>query len=494
MPSFDALNISSIAPMGISVVFGIVILVLDLILGRFSRALCVGLSAISLLFSLTLLLDTPFAASGFFGLVLLDGFAAISQIIILVASLLFIFLAIPRLRFSELENSEFYALFLFMVAGYQFMVSSSHLVVIFLALETSSLALYGLIALAKKSKSLEAAIKYFTLGALSSGFFAFGLALIYAACGSLNLADLADSLETLIMLENSQSTKFFALLGFVFMIGALGFKLSFFPFHTWVADIYEGSSAALAFYMSIATKIAAFAVALRVFGVFLDSVFGFGEVALFIIVALTTTVPNLIALLQKDVARMLAYSSISQAGFGLACIYAGSEQATVALFFYWILFLFTNLGAFGLLWLSQNKTRLFDKRFDFPYAKFSGLVRISPVMAVVFGVFMLSLVGVPPFGLFWGKVYLISAVINANSGAMAAILLLNSAIAAYYYLKLIVFMFFKEPNKGSSPESFKENATGAAIFVVFIALFVSVCAVFFGDFFIEFIVKYLYFF
>lgn len=465
-----SLNIFSIVPIIITLLGALGILVLDLIIPRFYRGIFVSLSAIILALSLASVIFMDGGESGFFGFIIMDGFALVAQIIILTTSILFIFLSLSKNSYREFECAEFYALFLFMITGYQFMVSSANLIVIFLGLEASSLALYALIALSKNDKSLESALKYFTLGAVGSGFFAFGIVFIYASVGSLELGDLAVFAEY--ATNTKESNRYFLLLGFIFLLGAVGFKLSFFPFHSWVPDIYEGANPPLAFYMSIATKIAGFIVAIRVFSAFLG--FEFANVVFLIIVALTTTIPNIIALVQSDVQRMLAYSSISQAGFGLACIFVGSVDSINALFLYWILFAFSNLGAFGLLWLSHNKKRTFDLRFDFPYAKFSGLIKTAPLLAIGFAVFMLSLGGIPPFGLFWGKIFVISSAINSGYIALAIILLLNSAIAIYYYMKLIIFMFLKEPLKS---EIYTQNASPASIAVITIAFFVCIGAI-----------------
>lgn len=479
-----SLNIFSIVPIIITLLGALGILVLDLIIPRFYRGIFVSLSAIILALSLASVIFMDGGESGFFGFIIMDGFALVAQIIILTTSILFIFLSLSKNSYREFECAEFYALFLFMIVGYQFMVSSANLIVIFLGLEASSLALYALIALSKNDKSLESALKYFTLGAVGSGFFAFGIVFIYASVGSLELGDLAVFAEY--ATNTKESNRHFLLLGFIFLLGAVGFKLSFFPFHSWVPDIYEGANPPLAFYMSIATKIAGFIVAIRVFSAFLG--FEFANVVFLIIVALTTTIPNIIALVQSDVQRMLAYSSISQAGFGLACIFVGSVDSINALFLYWILFAFSNLGAFGLLWLSHNKKRTFDLRFDFPYAKFSGLIKTAPLLAIGFAVFMLSLGGIPPFGLFWGKIFVISSAINSGYIALAIILLLNSAIAIYYYIKLIIFMFLKEPLKS---EIYTQNANPASIAVITIAFFVCIGAIAFLGMIMAYLGQYL---
>lgn len=312
-------------------------------------------------------------------------------------------------------------------------------------MESSSLALYALIALAKRQKSIEAGIKYFTLGAFSSGIFSFGLLFVYAGSGSIDISDLFKS--AIFMQFYNDSGRYFILLGFVFLLVSIGFKLSFVPLHTWVPDVYEGSSPPLVFYMSIVTKIAAFILLFRIVYQFMNIDSLFVQIVLFIIIVSSVTIPNIIALLQDDVQRMLAYSSISQAGFILSCLFINTTQSLVSLFLYWVLFLFANLGAFGMLWLSYSNNKQWYNRYESPFEKFVGLVGLSPFLAISFAIFMLSLSGISPFGMFWGKMYLISSAINAGYNVLALILLLNSAIAVYYYMKLIVYMFLKDSCK-----------------------------------------------
>ena len=320
------------------------------------------------------------------------------------------------------------------------MVASDNLILIFVGLETASLALYTLIALHNREKSFEAAIKYFTMGAVAAGFFAFGAALFYGLSGSVEIYKIAE-----VLAERSYEPMWVVLLATAFMIASLGFKLSMVPFHTWTPDVYEGASAALAGYMSVVPKMAGFVVAMRLFEFLIHSDITWVRDILYLAVVVTMTFANIVALVQKDVKRMLAYSSISHAGFVMAAIMIGTTQANSGLFLYWILFLFTNLGAFTMLWISRHKSNIWHDRFDHPYEKFSGLVQIMPVAATIMAIFMLSLAGVPPFSLFWGKLYIMGAAVNSGYIVLAIIMAINSAISAYYYLKLIVYMFMREP-------------------------------------------------
>jgi NADH-quinone oxidoreductase subunit N len=444
--SLASLNITTLAPMLIAIVGALVILSIDLFKERLHKSLYVMVSLLFLLLDLGAVVDfgNLFLRNGtilgMFDVMLIDGLAILAQIIIVAGSMLFIPLALTSKRFHEYNYPEYFALFLFMIAGFQFMVSTDNLIMVFIGLEMASLALYTLIALHNRSKSFEAAIKYFTMGALAAGFFAFGSMILYAITGSVEINQIA-----LALAKDEYENIGYVLLGVTFLLAAFGFKLSMVPFHTWTPDVYEGSSAALAGYMSIVPKIAGFVVAMRLFEFLVHSGVVWLQVILYVVVVVTMTASNIWALVQSDVKRMLAYSSISHAGFVMAAILIGSTQSNTGLFLYWALFSFTNLGAFSMLWVNRQKDLVPGQSSDHPYEKFSGLVRTMPVAAVVMALFMLSLAGVPPFALFWGKMYMIGAAISGGYTVLALIMALNSAIAAYYYLKLIVFMFMKEP-------------------------------------------------
>jgi len=444
--SMESLNLVTLAPMLIPVVGALFILVIDMFKSSLDKSLYVMLSLLILGIDFAALIESAEifnqsgTAMGVFDVMLIDGLAIISQFVIVAASILFIPLALSSKRFHEFSYPEFFALFLFMIAGFQFMVATDNLILIFVGLETASLALYTLIAMHNRDKSFEAAVKYFTMGALAAGFYSFGSMVFYALTGSIEINQIAT-----VLAANNYADIGFVLVGVVFMIASFGFKLSMVPFHTWTPDVYEGSSAALAGYMSIVPKIAAFVVAMRIFEFLIHSGIVWLEVILYIGVVVTMTMANIWALVQGDVKRMLAYSSISHAGFVMAAILIGTTQSNSALFLYWILFSFTNLGSFSMLWISRQKNLPIGQSSDHSYEKFAGLAKSSPLAASIMALFMLSLAGIPPFALFWGKMYMIGSAVTGGYTVLALIMALNSAIAGSYYLKLIVYMFMKDP-------------------------------------------------
>lgn len=435
-----SLNLMTLMPMAILIVGALVIICIDIANKSLNRSFYTMLSVLFVLLSIGSVLGYAGPSRGFFDVMLVDGVAIISQLIILVTSVLFIPLAMSGKEFNETTMPEFFALFLFMITGFQFMVASDNLILIFVGLETASLALYTMIAMHNRMKAIEAAIKYFTMGALAAGFYAFSALIFYAMTGSVEIEVIARVLG-----ERGYDPLIGVLAGTVFMIAAIGFKLSLVPFHTWTPDVYEGSSASLAGYMSIVPKVAGFVVAMRLFEVLSEAGVVWLDNILYATVVLTMTLSNLMALVQTDVKRMLAFSSISHAGFILAAILIGSTQANTAFFLYWVMFMFTNLGAFTMLWMARHKQNQWDKRYQHPFTKFSGMIKVSPMAATIMGLFMFSLAGLPPFSVFWGKLFLMSAAVNSGFIVLAVIMGINSAIAVYYYMKLVVFMFLKEP-------------------------------------------------
>jgi NADH-quinone oxidoreductase subunit N len=424
---------------------------------------------------------------GVFDMMLIDGIAILGQLIIVGASMLFIPLALTHKRFHEFSYPEFFALFLFMLAGFQFMVATDSLILIFVGLETASLALYTLIAMHNRDKSFEAAVKYFTMGALAAGFYSFGSMVFYALTGSVEINQIAS-----VLAANGYADMGYVLVATAFMLGALGFKVSLVPFHTWAPDVYEGASASMAGFMSIVPKIAVFVVAMRIFEFLIHSGVVWLEIVLYIVVVVTMTMANIWALVQTDVKRMLAYSSISHAGFVMAAILIGTTQSNSALFLYWVLFSFTNLGAFSMLWISRQKHLPDHQRSDHSYDKFAGMIKTAPVGAVIMGLFMLSLAGLPPFALFWGKLYIISSAVTGGYTILALIMALNSAIAGYYYLKLIVYMFMKEPVIGTDGHMYVSNATLALKSIIGFAAVGTIFAIIVLDPVLEFITAFVY--
>ncbi len=490
---------------------------------------------------------------GLFDVMLVDGIATLSMLIMLAGSIFFIFLSLGARSAHEYHTAEFFVLFLFVLVGYEFMVASESLMMILVGLETGSLALYTLIALHNRARSVEAALKYFIMGALGSGFFAFGAAMFFLSTGSMEISNIAQ-----IAKSSNLQTNVLLFAACSFMIVSIGFKLSLIPFHTWTPDVYEGASSAMAGFMSVVPKIAGFVVAIRLFEALGSIGVQWLNIVLYAVAVLTMSLANLMALVQRDVKRMLAFSSVSHAGFVLCAIVIGSTQANAALFTYWILYAVANLGAFAFIWcvrqrrarslnlkfktqspaFSQNhepgsagelnlgangqisacaewsvkaseqnskasgpnlkaiepgaeaslfgtetcepgaeicaQSSKFAARFEHPFEKFDGLIRTHPLFALCAAIFMLSLAGIPPFSVFWGKMYLLSAAVNSGYFALAVIMAVNSALALYYYLRLIVRMFLHEPREDAELDG---SLSAVSVQIKFAVVLASVACV-----------------
>ena len=482
--SLESLNLISLAPMLIAIVGGLIILIIDLINKNLHKSLYVMLTVLVLFVDFGSVLGLNVNERGFFDVMLIDGVSIISQLMIIGGSMIFIPLALTSKRFHEYSYPEFFALFMFMIAGFQFMVASDNLILIFVGLETASLSLYTLIALHNRGNSYEAAVKYFTMGALAAAFFAMGSAVVYALTGSVELYKVAEILSTRL----EETGLMITILGSsMLLLIAFAFKLSLFPFHTWAPDVYEGASAPLAGYMSVIPKVAAFVVSIRIFGMYIDLGLEWVRWMVLILAVVTMTLSNIMALVQNDVKRMLAYSSISHAGFIMAALALDTTEGNTSIFLYYALFMFTNLGAFAMLWISRHKVRRFNALYDHPYEKFAGLIQIMPIGAVVMGLFMFSLAGVPPFSVFWGKIYVMQAAVNSGYIWLAIIMGLNSAIAAYYYLKLVVFMFLKDPVK--DVDVIYYNISKPLMVIIGFATVATVTAIFY----VQPLVSYIYY-
>jgi NADH-quinone oxidoreductase subunit N len=482
--SLESLNLITLAPMLIAIAGALTILIIDLINSKLDKSLYVMLTVLVLFIDFGSVLGLNVNERGFFDVMLIDGISIISQLMIIGGSMIFIPLALTSKRFHEYSYPEFFALFLFMIAGFQFMVASDNLVLIFVGLETASLSLYTLIALHNRANSYEAAVKYFTMGALAAAFFAMGSAVVYALTGSIELYKVAEVMATRL----HETGLMIAIFGSsILLLVAFSFKLSLFPFHTWAPDVYEGASAPLAGYMSVVPKIAAFVVSIRIFGMYIDLGLEWVRWTILILAVITMTLSNIMALVQDDVKRMLAYSSISHAGFIMAALALDTTEGNTSIFLYYALFMFTNLGAFTMLWISRHKKRRLNKRYDHPYEKFAGLIQIMPVGAVIMALFMLSLAGVPPFSVFWGKIYVMQAAVNSGYIWLAIVMGLNSAVAAYYYLKLIVYMFLMEPVKDVDMVYY--NISKPLMAIIGLATLATVAAVFY----VQPLISYLYY-
>jgi NADH-quinone oxidoreductase subunit N len=367
-------------------------------------------------------------------MVVLDDYALFFNVIICYSGALIVLLSMDYLRRRGSDSAEYYALVLFATAGMMLLAAAGDLVVMFLALELMSLSLYVLAGLFKRElASGEASMKYFLLGAFASSFLLYGVALFYGAAGTTNLDRIASA-----MASRPRDPLFVIGLGLV-LVG-FGFKISSVPFHMWVPDVYQGAPTSVTALIATGSKAGAFAALIRVLTVVPRGVAVDWTALLWVVAAVTMTVGNVVAIAQSNLKRMLAYSSIAHAGYMLVGLVAGGAVGTSAVLFYLLTYAFTTAGAFGVITLCERVRAEAVEVGDY-----AGLARRHPLLAATLGLFLLSLIGIPPLAGFVGKFYVFGAAVRAGYVWLAVIGVLNSAVAAYYYLRVIVYMYMREP-------------------------------------------------
>ena len=372
----------------------------------------------------------------FGGSVVLDNFATFFKITFLVAAGLAVLISDKYMEREECNHGELYPLILFTVVGMMLMASGTDLMTIFLGLEVMSVSLYVLAGFNRANKkSNEAGLKYFLLGAFSTGFLLYGMALIYGATGTTRLNKIAAVVGQMTL----PSTNLMLVAGMLLMMTGFAFKIAAAPFHMWTPDVYEGAPTPMTAFMSAGPKAAGFAALLRLFLVALPTLQVEWSQLLWVLAVLTMTVGNITALRQDNIKRILAYSSIAHAGYALVGFAAGNGTGTAGILFYMLSYAFMNIGAFAIVILVSKKG---DTNGN--VADFAGLGFKHPLLALAMTLFLFSLAGVPPAAGFIGKFYLFSGAIQKGYIWLAVIGVLNSAASVYYYLRIMVYMYFKE--------------------------------------------------
>jgi NADH-quinone oxidoreductase subunit N len=395
-------------------------------------------SAITLAYVATL----PGATSAFYGMVNMDGVSIFASATILFALGAGLLLSPGYLERQGLtREGEYYALLQVSALGMVLMASAGSLMMVFVGLETLSLALYVLCALPQtRLRAQEAGMKYFILSSFASAFLLYGIALTYGATGATRFADIAVFLRSHQALT-SEGFGPLLLVGMGLMMVGFCFKVSAVPFQSWTPDVYTGAPTPVTAFMSVGTKVAAFAAILRVFIVALGSQTARWEPAIWAIAALTMIFGNLLAISQRDVKRMLAYSSVANAGYMLIAIVVGAPRGAASLLFYLATYAVANIGAFGVVALIERHNGLGTALDDF-----AGLSRRSPALAAVMALFLFSLAGVPPLAGFLGKYVVFYAAIVGGQVPLAIIGVLTSLLGMYYYLRVVWAMYFVEPH------------------------------------------------
>ena len=375
------------------------------------------------------------------GAITVDGFSVFFVVVISLGIALAALLADDYLRREGLDGPELYVLMLLSGAGGIVMAMANDLIVIFLGLETLSIALYVLAGFnRRRAESRESALKYFVLGSFASAFLLYGIAFVYGATGSTNLGDIAGFLAT-----NTLEHEGLLLGGFALLLVGFGFKASAAPFHVWTPDVYQGAPTPVTAFMASASKAAAFAALLRVFVSTFATYRLDWQPLIWAIAVLTLLVGSFLAIVQTDVKRMMAYSSISHAGFILVGVQAATAHGTSAALFYVLAYTFMIVGTFGVATLVAGKG---DENHGID--AYRGLARRRPGLALTFTVFLLAQAGVPLTSGFLAKFYVISAAVDAHSYALAIIAMLSSVVSAFLYLRVVVAMYMSDVEEGAA--------------------------------------------
>jgi NADH-quinone oxidoreductase subunit N len=416
-------------------IFGIVVMMLEPLLDEQTGQKVLGL--VALVGALAGLASTWFIAQSpglaFWNMVQVDGFSVFFHVLVIAIAAIVILSSYEYMALQRIRAGEYYALILFGTVGMALMSSAVELVLIFIALEISSIASYILTGFRRhEASSAEASLKYFLLGSFATAFFLYGVALMFGATGSTNIDQISRALL-------GGPIPMLAFVAVALMFVGLGFKVAAAPFHVWTPDVYEGAPAPIVGLMSTAPKAAAFAVLLRI--VFVINVPGRFWL-IWISAALSMTLGNLAAMVQNNVKRLLAYSSIAHAGYLLVAFAAAPDLGTSAAMFYTAAYAAMNLGAFAVVSHFANAGERYVTLEDY-----EGLGRSSPLLAATLTIFLLSLIGIPMTGGFFAKFYVFSAAVKANLIWLTIIGVLNSGVGAYYYLRIIVVMYMREARK-----------------------------------------------
>lgn len=444
----------TLLPLTILIAWACVLLLVDLFIPKDRKGITGFLAAMGLAVTLGFTMTQIGSESiGFNGMVVLDGFSIFVNVLILVSGLLGISLAYGYIKRMGIERGEYYSLLLFSVTGMLLMAQAADLIIVFLALELLSIPLYVLAAFARPNlQSEEAGVKYFLLGAFSTGFVVYGTALVFGATGT-------TALSGIFFAASTGTSSLLLTIGAALLLVGFGFKVAAVPFHMWTPDVYQGSPSSVTAFMSSGAKIAGFAALLRVFSTAFPSLSADMTDILWALAALTMIVGNIIAISQTNIKRMLAYSSIAHAGYILMAFvpYGNKEVMPVSVaagLFYLVTYALTNFGAWAVV-IALEKAE--GKGLELE--DYKGLAAKYPALAAAMTVFMLSFIGFPPTLGMVGKFYLFRAVIEGGYPGLAIIGVVTSLVSAYYYLRVVVNMYMREGDPTIEHESWLSFTT-----------------------------------
>jgi len=434
---FNLQDLGAIAPELELMLFGMILLIADLLVEnkKWLGFIALGGIAWSGYFLIRLYGIQPVFAYN--GLLIVDQFSWLFKLIFLISAGLTIAISMRYLDIEREHHGEYYALIMFATMGMMFMAGAMDLITLYISLETMAIATYILVGFLRgNQRSNEASLKYFLLGAFSSGILLYGMSLLYGIAGSTKFDDIAEALG------QRSLTDPISMIALVTISAGIFFKIAAVPFHQWTPDAYEGAPTSITAYMSVAVKAASFAMMMRIF---LNSLYPLRDQWLPLLIGvsvLTMTVGNIAAMTQTNIKRLLAYSSISHAGYLLLGLIAGNPTGITAIPLYLLIYTFTNIGVWALVVALRRKNIIGEQIDDL-----NGLIYKQPTAAILMLIFLLSLAGMPPTAGFIGKYFLFAGLIETNHARLAVIAVLNAAVSVYFYLRIVVAMFMKESNE-----------------------------------------------
>lgn len=409
-------------------------------------------------------------------MLLVDSFSSFFVLTICLIVLFTILFSISYQKFfNNISNGEYLSLLLFSSVGMMFMACAGHLILFFVGLELMSLCIYVLAGFHKEnSQSIEAALKYFLLGAFASAFLLLGFAFLFGATGTLDITGISNYVAN----HPQALGPTWLIAGLLLTLTGLGFKISMVPFHMWTPDVYEGAPTVITGFMATGVKAAAFAGVIRILMIPFHPLWSHWVPVLWVGAFLTMTVGNILALVQKDIKRILAYSSIAHAGYLMIGLVVGSGMAQAGMLYYLLSYAFMNIGAFGVLAFLGRRGQECSTLSDV-----SGLGLKYPAIGLAMAIFMFSLAGIPPTAGFMGKLYIFTAAVKSGYVWLVVLGVINSAISIYYYLNVLMYMYF---HSSSYPA---EQPQPAGSFSGKFALFLSSFAVLFIGIFPSFFLE-----
>lgn len=455
--NFQLPDISPIIPEITMTAIALIVLLLDLVVRRKEVLAAVSIGGVAVV---ALMLINGHGVT-FGGMFISDGYSTFFKLIFFVNVILTVLISVRYIAIEKVNYGEYYSLILFSTIGMMLMASAGDLIVLYLGLELMALSTYVLAGFIRHNvKSNEAALKYLLLGAFSSAFLLYGISLIYGLTATTNLKEIA-----IFISEGGLTGNLALLLSIIFFVVAFGFKIAAVPFHMWAPDVYEGAPTSITAFMSVGPKAAGFAVLGRVFMAAFVSASVDWSTILIPVAILTMALGNIAALSQTNIKRMLAYSSIAHAGYALLGIIAASNEGLASMMNYMMIYAFMNIGAFAVIIMLRSEGFRGENITDY-----EGLSKTHPMASALMLIFMFSLTGIPPTAGFIGKLYLFMSAINAGYTWLIVVAVFFSAISAFFYLRIVMYMYMREPKAEVSLTTTK--TVGIALGVTVVAVLV----------------------